>query len=132
MRRRISSALGGSNSKEMIVPVTLGAYMAAICSASRPVASLIVAVDPLPEASLVMPIAFLRLACAVRPEYAPRGSPAHPPGGQNFGELHRPNFGGPLACQVRRIQLPPGPPVVSLPSVRRTLSGGIIMMVATR
>jgi hypothetical protein len=26
----------------------------------------------LPEASLVMPIAFLRLACAVRPEYASR------------------------------------------------------------
>src|SRR5215212_7170378 len=66
MRRRISSALGGSNSKEMIVSVTLGAYMAAICSASRSVASLIAAGDPLPEASLMIPIAFLRLACAVR------------------------------------------------------------------
>src|SRR5215211_7630965 len=70
MRRRISSAVGGSNSKEMIVSVTLGAYMAAICSASRSVASLMRAADPLPEASLVMPIAFLRLACALRPEYS--------------------------------------------------------------
>jgi hypothetical protein len=105
MRRRISSALGGSNSKEMIVSVTLGAYMAATCSASRSVASLMMAGDPFPEASLVMPIAFLRLACAVRPEFAPRGSPAHPPGGQNFGELHRPNFGEPLTREVRRIHL---------------------------
>src|SRR3712207_881710 len=61
MRRRISSAVGGSNSNEMIVSVTLGAYMAAICSASCSVASLMLAGDPLPEASLVMPIAFLRL-----------------------------------------------------------------------
>src|ERR687897_94208 len=93
MRRRISSALGGSNSKEMIVSITLGAYMAAIFSASRSVASLMLVGDPLPEASLVMPIAFLRLACAVRHECAPRGSPAHPPGGQNSGDLYRPNFG---------------------------------------
>jgi hypothetical protein len=42
--------------------------MAAICSASPSVASLMMAVDPLPEASLVMPTAFLRLACAIRPE----------------------------------------------------------------
>jgi hypothetical protein len=33
--------------------------MAAICSASPSVASLMVAGDPLPEASLMMPIAFL-------------------------------------------------------------------------
>src|SRR5215210_608344 len=105
MRRRISSALGGSSSKEMIVSVTLGAYMSAICSASRSVASLIVAGDPLPEASLMIPIAFLRLACAVRPEYASRGSPAHPPDGQIFGELHRPNFGEPLTRQDRRRPL---------------------------
>src|SRR5215218_8748816 len=100
MRRRISSALGASNSKEMIVSATLGAYVAAICSASRSVASLMMAADPLPEASLVMPIALLRLACAVRSEYAPRGSPTYPPGGQNFGELHRPNFGEPLTREV--------------------------------
>src|SRR3712207_2600763 len=61
MRRRISSAVGGSNSEEMILSVTLGAYMSAICSASCSVASLMMAGDPLPEASLVMPIAFLRL-----------------------------------------------------------------------
>src|SRR5215211_7655618 len=102
MRWRISSALGGSNSKEMIVSVTLGAYMAVICSASRSVASLMMAADAWPEASLVMPIAVLRLACAVRPEYGPRGSPAHPPGGQNFGELHRPIFGEHLTSEVRR------------------------------
>src|SRR3712207_3924751 len=45
----------------MTVSVTLGAYMAAICSASCSVASLMMAGDPLPGASLVMPIAFLRL-----------------------------------------------------------------------
>src|SRR5919112_4028351 len=93
MRRRISSALGGSSSKEMIVSVTLGAYMAAICSASCSVASLMTAGDPLPEAPLVMPIAFLRLDCAVRPEYVPRGSPPHPFGGQSFGLPHRPREG---------------------------------------
>src|SRR5215208_3238298 len=92
MRRRISSALGGSNSKEMILSVTLGAYMAATCSASRSVASLILEGYPSPEASLVMPIAFPRLACAVRPECAPRGSPAHPPSGRNIGNsIDRPS-----------------------------------------
>jgi hypothetical protein len=43
MRRRISSAVGASVSKETIASVTLGAYMAAICSASRSVASLMTA-----------------------------------------------------------------------------------------
>src|SRR3712207_2116817 len=59
--------------------------MAAICSASPSVASLMTAGDPSPEASLVMPIALLRLACAIRPEYAPRESPVHPPDVQNGG-----------------------------------------------
>src|ERR687898_1500717 len=84
IRRRISSAVGGSDSKEMIVSVTLGAYMAAISSASRSVASLMLEGDPLPEVSLVMCIAFPRLARAVQLECAPRGRPAHPPGGQKF------------------------------------------------
>jgi hypothetical protein len=66
------------------VSVTLGAYIAAISSASRSVASLMLEGEPLPEASLVMSIAFPRLACAVRLECAPRGRPAHPPGGQKF------------------------------------------------
>src|SRR3712207_808320 len=105
MRRRISSAVGGSNSKEMIESVTLGAYMAAICSASRSVASLMMVGDLLPEASPVMPIAFPRLTCAVRPEYAPQGRPAHPPGCQNFGERHRPTCGGPLHAKFAEFFL---------------------------
>jgi hypothetical protein len=47
MRRRISSAEGTSVSKETIAPVTLGAYMAATCSASRSAASLMAAEEDL-------------------------------------------------------------------------------------
>ena len=43
MRRRISSAEGAFVSKDTIASVTLGAYMAAICSASRSAASLMTA-----------------------------------------------------------------------------------------
>src|SRR5918998_5519437 len=53
--------------------------MAATGPASRAVASLML------EALSVMPIAFSCLACAFRPECAPRASRAHPPVGQKSG-----------------------------------------------
>jgi hypothetical protein len=60
MRRRISCALGGSSSKEMLVSVTLGVYMAATSSASRPAASLMTAEKvpfcSLPLVELVAPL----------------------------------------------------------------------------
>ena len=52
-----------------------------------------------------MPIAFPRLAFAVHPEYAPQGRPAHSPGRQNFGELHRPTFGDPLHAKFAEFFL---------------------------
>src|SRR5918995_2477377 len=90
--------------------------MAATCSESRSVASLMLVGDPLPEASLVMPIAFpLLVACAViSPECASRARSAHhPPAGHMSGNYNertskgivQANFGEHLTGEVPRIHL---------------------------